>query len=342
MYLIEHFEKKTQTKVRLHAIRDPLGIPQIQSIDLTVPAYTAPEWPSQKGTSTKLLTMDARFWSCVYRNGSLWAAHHQGKKRVLARWYEIDMGDWPNSGTPTLVQSGDIDPGREIRTFFNSISVDAFGNALVCFSRSSPDEYVSIGRAFRRASDPLGTLRPMEIVKESLATYIGSRWGDYSAVGVDPVDHATFWYHHEYTSTGSWNTWIASKRVEPYPLAVDGGTLSESAGGTVTFTLHNPGHAGRDYLLLGTLSGTSPGVQLPGGNILPLNWDLLTTAILQNLGSPLLKGFLGTLDRDGGATAVLKVRALPGHTGATMDFAFAQDGEVWDFISNTVSIEIVP
>ena len=343
-YMIEHYESSSNTRVRLHALTDPLGAMNHQTYQLTVPSYSPPADPPQQGTSTRPETFDARFWSCVYRNGSLWAAHHQGSSRVLARWYEIDMGNWPTSGTPTLVQSGDVDPGAGIHTFFNSISVDAFGNALMCFARSASNEYISIGRAFREAGDPLGTMQPSEIIKTSAGPYYTSRWGDYSAVVVDPVDNATFWYHHEYNPGSSWNTWIASRKVASESLAADTATFSASLGGTVNFTLHaGSAHAGRNYLLAGSLSGTSPGTLLPGGLVtIPLNRDWYTDLIIQNLSWPVFKRFWGTLDGTGAATAQLDLGPQSsGYVGAIMSYAFAT-ANPWDFASNAVNVEIVP
>ena len=167
MYMIEHFESSSNTKVRLHAITDPLGSPQRVTYDLTVPAYSPPEDPPQKGTTARPETFDSRFWSCVWRDGSLWATHHQGSTRVMARWYEIKTNDWPDSGNPELYQSGDIDPGSGIRTFFTSIAPDGYGNAAMCFARSSPDEYISMARCVRSAGDPLGTMKDVVIVKNS-------------------------------------------------------------------------------------------------------------------------------------------------------------------------------
>ena len=43
-----------------------------------------------------------------------------------------------------------------------------------------------------------------------------SRWGDYSAITVDPVDDCTFWYTTEYlksSGTFNWSTRIASFRL---------------------------------------------------------------------------------------------------------------------------------
>ncbi len=343
-YMIEHYEGSSNTRVRLHALTDPLGAMNHQTYQLTVPSYTPPTDPPQMGTSTRPETFDARFWSCVYRNGSLWAAHHQGNARVLSRWYEIDMGNWPTSGTPTLIQSGDVDPGSGIHTFFNSISVDAFGNALMCFARSSSGEYISIGRAFRNAGDPLGTMQPSEIIKTSAGPYYTSRWGDYSAVVVDPVDNATFWYHHEYNPGSSWNTWIASKKVASESLAADTATFSASAGGSVNFALDvGSAYGGRNYLLVGSLSGTSPGTVLPGGLVtIPLNRDWYTDLIIQNLSWPSFKRFWGTLDTTGTATAQLNLGPQSsGYVGTIMSYAFAT-ANPWDFASNAVNVEIVP
>lgn len=210
MYMIEHFESSSNTIVRLHAITDPLGTPQRVTYDLTVPSYSPPEDPPQKGTTTRPETFDSRFWSCVWRAGSLWATHHQGSSRVMARWYEIKTNDWPNSGNPELYQSGEIDPGSDIRTFFTSIAPDGYGNAAMCFARSSPNEYISIARCTRLSTDPLGTMRDVVIIKNSSAPYSVSRWGDYSGVSCDPYDNRTFWMHGEYTPGGNiWNTWIS-------------------------------------------------------------------------------------------------------------------------------------
>jgi hypothetical protein len=215
MYMIEHFESSTNTEVRLHAITDPLGTPTRVTYDLTVPAYSPPEDPPQKGTTARPNTFDSRFWSCVWRDGSLWATHHQGISRVMARWYEIKTKDWPNSGEPELYQSGDIDPGPDIRTFFTSIAPDGYGNAAMCFARSSPEEYISMARCVRASDDPLGEMRDVVIVKNSDDSYIGYRWGDYSGVSCDPSDNRTFWMHNEYTPGGNiWNTWISSCFVE--------------------------------------------------------------------------------------------------------------------------------
>jgi hypothetical protein len=206
-YMIEALEAASNTTIRLHAIRNPLTVPTDTTFNLTVPAYQQPEDPPQLGTTSRPITFESRFWSCVYRNGYLWATHHTGTSRVLQRWYQIDMGNWPTSGTPTVVQQGDVDPGAGIRTFFGSIWADSNNNVGMVFARSSPSEFISMGRTFRRAGDPLGTMSPMVIVKNSTSPETSQRWGDYSAVADDPAVPGAFWGHHEFR-TNTWMTWV--------------------------------------------------------------------------------------------------------------------------------------
>jgi hypothetical protein len=43
-----------------------------------------------------------------------------------------------------------------------------------------------------------------------------NRWGDYSAMRVDPVDGCTFWFTSEYLKTSgtfNWSTWIGSFKL---------------------------------------------------------------------------------------------------------------------------------
>jgi hypothetical protein len=221
-YMIQAFEFNTYNSVRMHAITDPLGSPTRVSTDVTVPSYGHPQDPVQQGTATRPELFEARFWSCVYRDGSLWAVHHQSPNSsgtVRARWYQFDMRGWPTSGqTPTLVQSGDIFPGTGIHTFFPSIWVDSSGNAAITCARSASNEFISMSRAVRKSSDPLGTFQPLQFVRQSSAPYSINRWGDYSGTMSDPSAPGTFWGTHEYTPGGnSWNTWISQYVIETVP-----------------------------------------------------------------------------------------------------------------------------
>ncbi|MFH2001204.1 MAG: VCBS repeat-containing protein [Planctomycetota bacterium] len=126
-------------------------------------------------------------------------------------------------------------------------------------------------------------------------------------------------------------------------LSADAGTISETFGGTVNFSLHaGAENSMRNYLLLASASGTAPGFPLPGGQAtLPLNWDPMSDVVLALLNTPFFSDFLGAIDGSGQATAQMNVRPLPtGSSGETLHFAFCLNGP-FDFVSNTVEVEIV-
>lgn len=202
------FKFGTSTLVRMYAIRNALTVPVVTFLDVSVPSYSHPEDPPQMGTTSRPETFEARFWSAVYRNGRLWATHHVNGSRVRQRWYEFDMANWPVSGTPTLVQSGEIDLGGTVRTFFGSLWVDDSGNMGIVYARSSPSEFISMERTWRAPSDPPGTTRPPASIRVSTSSETSGRWGDYSSTSDDPSDPGNFWAHHEYRESG-WRTRVA-------------------------------------------------------------------------------------------------------------------------------------
>jgi hypothetical protein len=90
------------------------------------------------------------------------------------------------------------------------------GDMALGYSVSSSALHPAIRYTGRLATDALSTMQSENSIIEGLGSQSGnnlSRWGDYSAMTVDPVDDCTFWYTTEYLkSTGSfnWNTRIAS------------------------------------------------------------------------------------------------------------------------------------
>jgi len=133
-----------------------------------------------------------------------------------------------------------------------------------------------------------------------------------------------------------------------YPaLQIDTFSMQESTGGTANYLLlAGADNASRNYLLLGSLTGTTPGTILPDGTSLPINLGAFTNFILLFLNGSVFQNFLGTLDTSGSSTATFDTQGSmpPGMAGTTMSFAYClpyRDPDGW-FASNPVSIEIVP
>lgn len=128
-------------------------------------------------------------------------------------------------------------------------------------------------------------------------------------------------------------------------LTADAAVLSVTPANVVEFTIHGGTlNAGRSYLLLGSLSGTSPGTPLPGGAVtLPLQWDPLTDLIVANINSPMFDGFYGTLSNQGtGRASFATLGGLPTQAiGLTLNFAAALMGP-WNFVTNPLTLQIGP
>ncbi|MFH2002349.1 MAG: hypothetical protein ABIK28_21940 [Planctomycetota bacterium] len=121
-------------------------------------------------------------------------------------------------------------------------------------------------------------------------------------------------------------------------------SVSCAAGADIVFSLGaDAGNAGRPYLLLGTFSGTTPGYSLPGGMVLPLNWDVFTDFIVVTLNTPACANFLGYLDADGEASAHLNsMGPVPASViGNQAHFAYTL-GNPFNFISNPIAIPFEP
>ena len=208
LYMVTHGTGLGNIVIEFRAILDPLNGNASEVFELPVEFYGAPDRVPQAGTSVRLTTFDHRFWSVAYIDGSFWLSLHSSMP-TKARWYEVAMNGWPNRGqNPSLVQSGIIDPGPGIHAFFPSIDATAEGLAAVTYSRSSPDEFVSIETAYRLPDDPPGTMPHVIQHQTSVGPYERNRWGDYSGTKIDPMDNSTIWSYHEYAIGDSWRTWF--------------------------------------------------------------------------------------------------------------------------------------
>jgi len=120
--------------------------------------------------------------------------------------------------------------------------------------------------------------------------------------------------------------------------------ISESTGGIANLTLMATAiNSNRNFIMLGGVTGYSPGFLLPKGKaIFPINWDIFTYVVVDWLNSQIFQNFYGALDFNGKSIAVFDtMNPIPGALGLTINFAYACN-KPWDFASNPVTIEIVP
>ncbi len=127
-------------------------------------------------------------------------------------------------------------------------------------------------------------------------------------------------------------------------LYADAYDLSVTAGRDIDFFLDaGSAYADRDYLLLATLSGSEPGMDVNGVHV-PFNWDWVSDYIYNHLYLPVFQDFWSTLDGQGETVVELNMNAAPGlapFVGQDLTFVFVIASPV-DFASNPVSVTIEP
>jgi predicted phage tail protein len=194
------------------------------------------------------------------------------------------------TAAPVVYQQGTYAPDATYR-WMGSIAMDQSGDIAVGYSASSTSVYPSIRYTGRVPTDPLGTLQAETTLKAGSGSQLPnlSRWGDYSAMTVDPVDDCTFWYTTEYlkaSGTFDWSTWISSFRfpgcggstVATAPSAPQGLTAT-GGDGTVTLAWQAPtSNGGSPITGYNVYRGTTPG----GEGATPFATGVTTTGYTDN------------------------------------------------------------
>jgi len=151
------------------------------------------------------------------------------------RWYEIRN---PASSAPTLFQQGTFAPDSNFR-WMGSMAMDHVGNIAVGYSVSSSTLNPGIRFTGRSPSDPAGTLSSELTIQNGAGSQNGglNRWGDYSALSVDPVDDCTMWYTTEYLKTNgsfNWSTRMGNFKFSSCSAAPDYSVTATPASQSVT------------------------------------------------------------------------------------------------------------
>lgn len=258
---------------------------------------------AQPGTTQKLDAISDRLmFPLNYRNfgthESMVVNHtvDMGADHAGIRWYELR-----NTGSGwSIYQQGDYAPDGDQR-WMGSISLDSQGNLALGYSVSSSTTYPSVRYTGRLAGEPLGsmTLGESSLVEGSGSQLGINRWGDYSAMLVDPLDDCTFWYTQEYVkTTGSfnWDTRIGAFKVPTCGAAwgslsgtVDdgvnpiqdalvtitgGATATTDASGAYSFPSLPAGSYDMTVTKYGYNDGTANGVVVSDGNATTQNFSL--------------------------------------------------------------------
>jgi hypothetical protein len=182
---------------------------------------------------------------------------------VGIRWYELRS---PN-GTPTVFQQSTYAPDATYR-WMGSVAMDRLGDMALGYSASSSTVFPSVRYTGRLAADAINTMQPESTIKAGAGSQLRnlSRWGDYSAMTVDPIDDCTFWYTNEYlksSGTFNWSTRIASFSFPscfgnaPAPTVTGIAPTSGPAAGGTAVTITGTGFGAGATVTIGGSAATS-------------------------------------------------------------------------------------
>src|SRR5881275_149475 len=241
---------------------------------LTTAAFTLPcndtggTCVAQSGTTQQLDTLgDRLMYRLAYRNFSDHEAlvvNHSitAGSSVGVRWYELRPDASHNL---TIFQQGTYAPDSDYR-WMGSIAMDQAGNMALGFSRSGTAVNPEIHFTGRLAGDTLGQMTQGEgTIIDGTGSQTDSklsRWGDYSAMAIDPSDDCTFWYTNEYIPSDgafNWKTRIASFRLPGCPASA--GTDFSISTSPSSLSLA-PGTSGSISISTAVTSGTAGRVSL--------------------------------------------------------------------------------
>jgi hypothetical protein len=195
--------------------------------DMGIPLFSA----AQPDGTVTLQANDARLSASVYAvGGVLYAAYSTDLNgRIAIRWYRID------ARTRTLLEFGTIsDPSLDL--FFPSITANPDGVVVIAYNGSGSSTYISCFASAGETRNGVTSFGDRLLLKSGVVSYhdlneilaellgdppVDSRWGDYSALSVDPFDSNRFWIIQAYPSDtgafdeGLWSTQITELVTTP-------------------------------------------------------------------------------------------------------------------------------
>src|SRR5947207_3071027 len=138
------------------------------------------------------------------------------------KWMEFRNAG-SSTATPTVYQSGTFDPTTDYR-WMSSIAMDKDHNIALGYSKSSISVIPGIYITGRLGTDALNTMGAEATVTAGTGVQTtggGNRWGDYSAMSLDPIDQCTFYYTNEYLKTNGAFNWSTRIATYPFPSCVN-------------------------------------------------------------------------------------------------------------------------
>ena len=220
-------------------------------VNVSQTAYTFPRnipLVPTPGNGLDSLT-DRLMMQAQYRNingvESLWLTHsvYMSKSGPYGmQWAQLNVTGGTIATAPVQQQIYGNVGSDGIHRWMGSLALDDRGDMALGYSAASQTLDPAVRYAGRLAEDPLGTMPRTETTMiAGGGTQVGNcgsatctRWGDYSAMTIDPVDGCTFWYAQEYYAVDGldWHTRIGKFA---FPSCTNPSTVTAPSAAAGTF-----------------------------------------------------------------------------------------------------------
>ena len=146
-------------------------------------------WPPQspqKNSNQLTSSGDRNPKNLVFQNGHIWFSqtiNYQG--RAAIQWHQVKTDG-------TIVQTGLIS-GKNTNYIQTTLAVNKKNDVLIGFQETNKNMFISPRMAFRKAKDPLGTVREIVSLGEGKGATDGVSWGDYSGSIIDGDNLMDLW-----------------------------------------------------------------------------------------------------------------------------------------------------
>lgn len=239
------------SRLDIYRISTPGATPTASAlINVTVPATSSPLSQVSSGSAQNMDANDDRIFAAMIRKNkitgtsSLWTTHAIAVtttgaaatsgtgRRNGTRWYQIGN----MTATPTLTQSGTVFDNAATNPrgyWFPAIATSGQGHSIIGFSSASSVNFADCGVAGRYRTDAAGTQQTPVLATAASTSYNPgfdtgnpNRWGDYSQVGIDPLDDMTMWTFQEYCNgENSWGVRAIQLKAPPPATPTSPGTI---------------------------------------------------------------------------------------------------------------------